>query len=325
MISKYGDCVFGKDNRAYLMGVATIWIVLFHIWMWNNTSGIVESPWWISLFRRGYVGVDIFIFLSVYGLQASIERNTLGRYYLNRLKRLFPLYFFFLLTLFATFEHSCPFDRMLIQSLYQITGLSLFQYPQFFSCGFCFDWFTPAIIVIYIVFPLASRILRYIHQKGLVLEIISLVILALVGDWLYYRWHMPVRGLTFRMPLMMLGVLTYWYIKENNARNILTLYTVSVVIGYLCDNKMHMQTMFLPALLLVYSLTSFRLPFEKFLKFVGRYSFEVYVAHIFVVAFFIPMKLVASVPLLIVITIVVSTLLATFYASLHKLFYKLFD
>ena len=324
MLSRSSERVFGKENRTYLMGIATIAIALFHVWMWNNTSGVEESPWWIALFRRGYVGVDVFLFLSVYGLQASIEKNSLTQFYLNRVKRLFPLYFLFLITLFATFERNCPIDRMVIQGVYQMTGLSLFQYPDFFSCGFCFDWFTPAIIAVYIFFPLASRILRFVHEKGLVTECLVLIFLTVIGDWVYYRVHMPVRGLAFRLPLMMLGVLAYWYIRENKVQNLLTLMVLSTAIGFMSEDKMFVLTMFCPPLLAVYSLSTFTLPFEKFVKLVGRHSLEVYLAHIFVVAFFIPMHIVESVPLLVLITIIESAVLATIYSYLHQLFYRLF-
>lgn len=322
-IEKAADRVFGKDNRSYLMGVSIIWIVLFHVWMWNNTSGVEESPWWIALYRRGYVGVDIFLFLSVYGLQASLEKNSLMHYYVNRIKRLFPLYLFFLITLFSTFERDCSFYRMVQQSIYQITGLSLFQYPDFFSSGFCFDWFTPAIIFVYVLFPLASSMLRIVHKHGIIAECIVFILLAIVGEWLYYREHLPIRGLTFRMPLMMLGVLSYWYIKEKNLNNLLSLLVLSIVIGFISEDKMFVLTMFCPPMLAIYALTSFKPPFEKMIKRAGRHSFELYLAHIFVVAFFIPMQLITSVPLLLLITIIVSSVLATFYYYLHHSFYRL--
>ena len=80
------DRIFGKDNRTYLMGLSISWIVIFHVYLWCNMSGIPTS-WWIELFDKGALGVDIFLILSAYGLEASVEKNTLGRYYMNRIKR----------------------------------------------------------------------------------------------------------------------------------------------------------------------------------------------------------------------------------------------
>ena len=74
--------IFGKEGRSYLMGLAIMWIVFFHIYMWCDISG-VYTPRWIKLFDRGGCGVDIFILLSTYGLQASIEKNSIGRFYVT--------------------------------------------------------------------------------------------------------------------------------------------------------------------------------------------------------------------------------------------------
>ena len=88
--------VFGKDNRTYLMGVSITWIVIFHIYLWCSMSNI-STPWWIELSDKGALGVDIFLLLSTYGLQCSIEHNTIKCFYKNRIKRLFPLYILFCL------------------------------------------------------------------------------------------------------------------------------------------------------------------------------------------------------------------------------------
>ena len=152
-MSEFIDKIFGRENRYYLMGIAIIWIVLFHVFLWTDMSDI-KTSWWIALFDKGALGVDIFLLLSAFGLQASIDHNSIGCFYKNRIKRIFPIYVFFLLFLFIVVERNCPWDRVVMQCLCQMTGLSLFEYPEFFSCGFCFDWFTPAIILLYIVFPI---------------------------------------------------------------------------------------------------------------------------------------------------------------------------
>ena len=40
----------------------------------------------IAMFDKGALGVDLFLLLSAFGLQASLERNTIGRFYLNLCK-----------------------------------------------------------------------------------------------------------------------------------------------------------------------------------------------------------------------------------------------
>lgn len=166
--------IFGKEHRFYLMGISIIWIVLFHIYLYYIS--VVEAyPWWISIFCEGYLGVDIFFFLSAYGLSVSIEKNSVARFYKNRAMRIIPANILFLITLFTIFQRECPLDRILIQGICQLTGISLFKYPEFFSTGFSFDWFTPAIILTYIFFPVAFFIPMKLIDNVVVLIIITVI------------------------------------------------------------------------------------------------------------------------------------------------------
>ena len=47
---------FVSKNRSYLMGIAMLFVVVFHAfcWIYNPVGG----------FNIGYVGVDMFLFLS---------------------------------------------------------------------------------------------------------------------------------------------------------------------------------------------------------------------------------------------------------------------
>ena len=80
--------------RSELMGCAMLWIILFHLpqipLVENNTIVL-----WISKGARifqwiGFYGVDIFLFLSGYGLVYSLEQNNLWEYYKKRMLRIFP-------------------------------------------------------------------------------------------------------------------------------------------------------------------------------------------------------------------------------------------
>jgi len=72
-------------NRSYLMGIAMLFVIVYHLFCW------VFNP--IGVCNIGYVGVDIFLFLSGFGLAHSFERNSLIDFYINRLKRIYSIYF----------------------------------------------------------------------------------------------------------------------------------------------------------------------------------------------------------------------------------------
>jgi len=314
--------VFGKENRSYLMGVAIIWIVLFHVYYWCEVGGIATNRW-ISIFDRGAMGVDIFLLLSAYGLQGSIKKNTLGHFYLNRVKRLFPVYLLFLLTLFLTFQRHCPIDRMVIQSVCQITGFSLFKYPEFFSCNFCFDWFTPAIILLYLFFPLISWFVGLVSEKGSVYELCILVLLVLLAVIIRENKHFPFGLLALRMPIIYMGVLAYEHFSKFEMQQVLRLCVVATCLGLVSGNEEMRHSLLIPPILVLFSITKCPLPFRKFISLVGRHSYEVYLAHIFAVAFFIPTKTVTNIFLLIIITIGSTIVLSAIYAYIQGIVTKL--
>ena len=315
--------IFGKEGRSYLMGLAIMWIVFFHIYMWCDISG-VYTPRWIKLFDRGGCGVDIFILLSTYGLQASIEKNSIGRFYVNRIKRLFPVYFLFLLTLFLTFEHNCPLDRIIVQIVGQITGLSLFKYPDFFSCGFCFDWFTPAIIFLYILFPLLSKCVQYIVKKGLKYESLILLLVVVLGVIIRENKHFPFTLFAIRFPIVFIGIATNIHAQKGEKHHIIFLCVMAASMGLLSGNlEMSFSLIILP-LLLSFAQTEFKLPFKWYVCLVGRHSFEVYLAHIFAVAFFVPSNAELNFYLLSFVTLASTIVIASLYSYVQVKFHSLF-
>lgn len=316
--------VFGKDNRAWLMGLAMIWIVLFHVWLWCEMSGI-KTTWLIAMFDKGALGVDLFLLLSAFGLQASLERNIIGRFYLNRIKRLFPVYIFFLLTLFLTFERDCPLERILVQSICQVTGLSLFKYPDFFSCGFCFDWFTPAIIFLYVAFPFISGVIKWLNKKGIIYEMVALVVCIVIGVWIRENKHFPFGLLAVRLPIIIMGIMIYLHLKNRSGHQLLTLIVVAACLGLLSGNEEMRISLLLPPLLTSFSITHFKFPLKKIVSLVGRNSYEVYLAHIFPVAFIIPLKFTDNVFFLSIITITSTIIIAALFSYSHRLFYLVWD
>ena len=65
--------------RTYIMGVAMICIMLFH-------QGWITQP--LGLFQLyGCHGVDIFFFVSGFGVYFSLQKHTLWDFYKRRIKR----------------------------------------------------------------------------------------------------------------------------------------------------------------------------------------------------------------------------------------------
>ena len=72
--------------RNELKGIAILWVVFFHAQL--GLEGLLYQ-----VQRIGYGGVDLFFFLSGFGLYHTLERDAdLGRYLKRRARRLLPAY-----------------------------------------------------------------------------------------------------------------------------------------------------------------------------------------------------------------------------------------
>ena len=78
--------------RTHLMGIAALWIYLFHEWIPLAPNipilGFIEG----FIKQIGFFGVDIFFFLSGMGLIYAIEKHSVSRFYQRRFLRILPSY-----------------------------------------------------------------------------------------------------------------------------------------------------------------------------------------------------------------------------------------
>ena len=313
-IEHYRNRVFDQRNRSYLMGIAIIWIVLLHFYNWFQG----RLPWWIYFFSEGQIGVDIFLFLSAYGLEASFRKNGLRIFYKNRAKRILPANLTFLILLFGVFMNEVPLGEILTQCAAQLTGISLFQKPEFFSTHFEFDWFTPALIIYYLLYPAISYILNFMAKKNIGIEIFLLFILFLISLFALRSIQPPMKFFLYRLPIFTLGAATYIHIENNQTNRLFILYTIMIIGGLLSNQHWFVSSSIVPSLLLVYSMIEGLRPFSKAISLIGRHSYEVYLAHIFPVTNFFMLYVFENIYLFIAATILWTIIVATIFCIIHK-------
>lgn len=312
-IDNYRNNVFGKDNRPYLMGIAISWIFFFHFYCWFKGN----LPWWIYFFSEGQTGVDIFLFLSAYGLEASFRKNGWSIFYKNRAKRILPVYFLFLITLFGVFQNKVSVNRIISQCIAQLTGYSLLKSPDYFSTNFEFDWFTPALILFYVLFPLISIVLNYLVKKNNIYEILILIILIVFSLYALRSIQLPIKGFFYRFPIFIMGAATYIHLENQEYEKILKLYLIAFIGGLFSNQHWFLTSTSVPVILTVYSMINVH-PFYKLFSLLGRHSYEIYLAHIFPVTNFLMLKPIDNIYVYIVITIVWTIILATIYSYFQK-------
>lgn len=254
-----------KDNRSWLMGIAIIWIILMHANMFPALYDIKDVYFMNLFFSNGALGVDIFLFLSSYGLCHSLAHKKLHQFYKSRLQRIFPLYWFFLLIIILCFPTIVQ-DSPVAFFLKQTTGLSCIQSIRI-------EWYVPALILLYLFFPLLYKVINFICSKNLINLIICLIIFLM-----RFESKVPIDSFFLtRIPIIILGITTYQY--RNNHTLLLQTYGSAIFASLLFTQNIRvLQSMTIPVLLVISDNYTNKLPFRKAITFVGKHSFEIYLA-----------------------------------------------
>ena len=182
--------------RAELMGLATLCIMLFHAYNFHFYNPVLDK------FKEyGYLGVDVFIFLSGLGLAVSLLRRDgrpLREFLGTRIARIFPAYCLIAgcYSLWLVLQGRIPFSTL----LWNLTGLHYwFQIPD------SFNWYVSALLAFYLLAPGWMWLLRRAgHPMGLALLAFpvsyGIYRLSIVGGFLY------TRDFVFRLPAFLVGM-----------------------------------------------------------------------------------------------------------------------
>lgn len=275
--------IVGKQTRRFWMGLSIIIIILYHLIFFSRDQ--VEFPHWMKLFvaspvSNGWLGVDIFFFLSAFGLCFSYEKNNLRTFYKNRVKRILPIYLIFAVVVTVLFMNEESGGDILIKWLKQISGLIILK-P--FGNSNSIEWFTPALILIYICFPLLFIATKHLIKKPTVLYLF--IMLLVIGVNFLINIIFPMNFAT-RIPVIIVGICTYFFIKKGDERKMVELFTVMAILSFITTHWMMQFCLCIP--LVLYGLNHIKIPdtkITKFISFIGSYSFEVYLAQVITTAY----------------------------------------
>lgn len=269
MMTKKLQGFLSSDSRLWLMGFAILMIVSLHFCMYGN---LMRYDILRFFFSKGYLGVDIFFLLSSYGLCYSYNNNSLKKYYANRLNRLFPIYAVFLLLLLAFFKVVLPYPKLVV-ALFQISGISLFT-------GVEIEWFIPALILLYVLFPLLYEGVTWLYKNCFVSVLALLFILVLASPYASRYISMFV---VERLPIVVTGILFYLVCQDNDSRSLCVVVLFGGVLSILFSamglvNERLTSILCVPAAVLLLSQAEIALPFPKLMQFLGKHTLEIYLA-----------------------------------------------
>ena len=248
-------------NREVLMGIGIIMVVLYHY----NTGLSFQK-----LFYPGFMGVDIFLFISGYGLCRSLNNNDIFTFYKRRLTRIMPM--FLLLSLVTC-------------SLYVINGgqlslsgwiLSMSSLSYWVDGGIFIDWYLCGLLALYLFFPVLFRLPTY---WGILLCI------AACCASIYYNLEWYHSCFLLRLPIFYLGICCYKFnCARTYERSLLFFASGGVILTVLWfKGIVHTYTIiypFAPFFILVISwLVSKSNRDNSILKWFGNHSIEIYVTN----------------------------------------------
>lgn len=183
-----------EKYRTEIMGFAALCIFMFHAVRPSFSLMIKDTDILAFFIRIGFSGVDVFFFLSGMSLVRSMSNNRVGEFYIRRLSRVyFP---FFVIGLLQIPIYGISF----VDFVKRVTCYSFYR-----EYMYSLLWFVPAILTLYLFFPLYYILFTKARSK-VAITAICLAIWFVVsmrfrvsGSFIY--------GFTNRIPIFLTGCL----------------------------------------------------------------------------------------------------------------------
>lgn len=189
-------------HRTQVMGFAAMWIFIFHVR--NEVTVFAGLPVIgnIDIFfvNIGFNGVDIFLFLSGWGLYHAINKHSLTNFYKRRYRRL-------ILPFVAACVAAAAFGEWDVLRLVKaVTGWTFLtknvNEPK---------WFVPAIAIFYLLFPLYHKLFEKAKNKYIFTAVVLILWTALTSVLPLVTSRSDIYGVIGRIPVFVIGILTGWY------------------------------------------------------------------------------------------------------------------
>lgn len=286
-----------SKQRSAIMGIAILWIMLFH--------APVELNDLILMFIKGigYGGVDVFLFLSGFGLYFSLSKKSvnLRNWYWNRFVRILPEFWLYLFVAwFVAMDYSIKsFFELLLCATTLGYWIPIIPYKL---------WYISSILFFYAIYPL---IFHCYKKRGVIVPIVAIgigltVILLYAIVMLFVFDNRNVGGLLIltisRIPIFFIGSIFGRWAKNNSMinvspKNVMIAFLLSFVAVFsLYYSRMHFTPYlstcslnFLPFIIITpVFCTFFAVVFEKIpnilakcFSYIGQISLELFITHVY--------------------------------------------
>ena len=284
-----------SDYRGVLMGISIICIIIFH---YVEDCGIyhVHKNGWVEFFRN-YItssSVDGFLFLSGFGLYYAMKKHPdISQFYKRRFTRILIPYF--LIAIPALCWNDFLFDKTGVKAFF--SDLSFYS---FFTRGMSWFWYILLICFCYLIFPFIFRAIdKAPDEESEQMRIINLFtfftmitfVIRLSNKELFDNTNLAL----LRIPFFCLGCFIGKYSYEKRSISggtyglmLLSLFAIQFRKGSkIIFARYSAAFLNISACILIAILFSKLKHFEKirnwikkFFEWFGKYSLELYLAHV---------------------------------------------
>ncbi len=274
-------------HRSEIMGVAMIFIVLFHV------SLPRLSPFY-GLWRMGNIGVDVFLFLSGMGLWYSLTGNaSLKRFFSRRYLRIYPTWLLvaclYYVPRFWQGEHGW-------KQIADLAGDVLINWDFWLHDELTF-WYIPAAMMLYLFAPAYVKLVSR-HEAYRWLPVLMIVWCVAV------QWVRPIHDAVghieifwSRVPIFFIGINCGALVKQGlsiSAQSVWLLLAAAVLslgvdihleqtrhglFPLFIGRMLYIPATFCLVLLLANWLSAVPQPIKRALRLVGTVSLEMYLLH----------------------------------------------
>lgn len=260
-----------SSSRTDLMGFAIICILIEHF-QFFGLFDYGDLSFFASL---GSIGVDVFLFLSGFGLLCGYDKYTsVWDYYKRRFLRIIPTY-------------------ALLMILFDIITLhpeNIIR-PDVWEGHLSNNWFIPFILLMYLIFPFAVQIQRrWLYAPISIACLLSALLTILFqvngkGDI-----HAVPMLMAQRLPIFFMGMLfadRRMILPDIQKRYIVLCFLVSLFTLYffywICDVQWSKYILFIPMTFCIIALLSenFTHTPNRILRYLGKYTLEMYLISLF--------------------------------------------
>lgn len=246
-----------STRRTHFMGWAMIlvWIYHFFLYTYNPIGPLSRS-----------IGVDVFLFLSGFGLFYSYNKNTISKFYYNRYSKI--LFLFIILCLSISY----------IDGKGNLIGY-LITY-NYWTGQKSADWYLSFIISLYWLFPFFIRFVNSFKFKSYFLSLlfstIALLVLKIMGNGdvgVYWRLECGIS----RIPIFILGII---FAQVDISKQDLLRQSIMSIVIFTPLALFLSPTIAFSLFTLFYIYILSKIPNNIILNYIGNHTLEIYVANI---------------------------------------------